>query len=80
MGEGFIERPVDPERAQELSAVSVAWLTANGDVDIDIINVTAVYSNIQGYFYNVHFTCDDGCLEGMLKIVHEDGNWKVEEV
>lgn len=78
MGEGFIERPADPERAQELSSVSTEWLTNNGDVDVKILDVTAVYSNVQGYFYNVQFSSEAG--EGMLRIVHENGSWIVKEV
>ena len=78
MGEGFICKPVEPERAQELHDVATEWLTRNGDANIKIVETTLVYSNVQGYFYTVEFESDAG--SGMLEIVGENGEWIAKEV
>lgn len=80
MAEGLLYRPANKTETKDLSAFSIEWLTKNGESDIDIVSVTAVYSNSRGHFYEVHYTCDDGCLEGLLEIKDNQGNWVVKEV
>lgn len=80
MGEGLLYRAAKPAEAKAVSEVALEWLTANGEVELDIVEVTVAYSNERGYFYEVHYTCDDGCLEGLLNIRNTDGNWIVKEV
>lgn len=77
MAEGLIYRPADPKLARELSVLSTEWLIANGDVDIVIMDVSSVCSNIRGYYFNVEFSSEAG--EGMLEIENENGNWTVKE-